>query len=81
MTEKYILTHDLGTTGNKAVLFDLKLNSIYQTKVIYPLYYPKPGWLEQEPEDLWDSVIKATHTIVHDNNIQPEVIIGLIFDS
>ena len=81
MTGKYILTHDLGTSGNKAVLFDLKLNALYQTKVNYPLYYPKQGWVEQEPEDFWNAVIKATHTLIHENNINPDDIIGLIFDS
>ncbi len=82
MTGKYILTHDLGTSGNKAVLFDLKLNALYQTKVNYPLYYPpKPGWIEQEPEDFWNSVIKATHVVIHENNINPDDIIDLIFDS
>ncbi|MEE9574044.1 MAG: FGGY-family carbohydrate kinase [Candidatus Neomarinimicrobiota bacterium] len=81
MTGKYILTHDLGTSGNKAVLFDLKLNALYQTKVNYPIYYPKQGWVEQEPEDFWNAVIKATHTLIHENNINPEDIIGLIFDS
>ena len=81
MTEKYILTHDLGTSGNKAVLFDLKLNALYQTKVNYPLYYPKQGHVEQEPEYFWNSVIKATHTLVSENNINPNDIIGLIFDS
>ena len=78
---KYILTHDLGTSGNKAVLFDLKLNALYQTSVKYPLYYPKQGWVEQEPEDFWNAVKKATHTLINENNINPDDIIGLIFDS
>ncbi len=81
MTGKYILTHDLGTSGNKAVIFDLKLNTLYQTKVNYPIYYPKQGYVEQEPEDFWNSVIRATHTLVNENNINPDDIIGLIFDS
>jgi len=78
---KYILTHDLGTSGNKAVLFDLKLNAIYQTSVNYPLYYPKQGWVEQEPEDFWNAVKNATHTLINENNINPDDIISLIFDS
>ncbi|TFG00811.1 MAG: hypothetical protein EU540_04855 [Promethearchaeota archaeon] len=81
MTEKYILTYDLGTSGNKAVLFDLKLNPLYQTKVNYPLYYPKQGWVEQEPEDFWNAVKKATNTLIHNNNINTDDIVGLIFDS
>ena len=57
MTGKYILTHDLGTSGNKAVLFDLKLNALYQTKVNYPLYYPKQRWVEQDLKKIIHSSI------------------------
>ena len=77
---KYILTHDLGTSGNKAALFDLNLELISQIKVDYPLYYPKPGWAEQNPEDYWDTVKKATNTLIQQNNIDPDEILTLAFD-
>ena len=77
---KYILTHDLGTTGNKAALFDLNLNIVYHTKEDYPIYYPEQGWAEQKAENYWDSVQKATRTIIQENNINPEDILALVFD-
>ena len=78
---KYILTHDLGTSGNKAVLFDSNLDVISQIKINYPLYYPKPGWAEQNAEDYWDAVKKATNVLVHQMNINPDEIRALTFDS
>jgi len=77
---KYILAHDLGTSGNKAALFDLNLELISQTKENYPLYYPKLGWAEQNPEDYWDAVKKATITVIQQSNIAPDEILAVVFD-
>jgi xylulokinase len=76
----YILTHDLGTSGNKAVLFDLELNVISKIKKEYPIFYPKLGCAEQNCEDYWNSVIEATNTLVQQSNIDPNKIIALSFD-
>ncbi|MEJ2251176.1 MAG: FGGY-family carbohydrate kinase [Candidatus Lokiarchaeota archaeon] len=78
--KKYILTHDLGTTGNKAALFDDKLNLIHKTKFDYPIFYPKKGWAEQDAEDYWNSVIQSTKVLLDEKNIEPSDIQGLIFD-
>ncbi|MFW9988130.1 MAG: FGGY-family carbohydrate kinase [Candidatus Odinarchaeota archaeon] len=80
MNGKYILTHDLGTSGNKAVLFDLNLDVISQVKVNYPLYYPEPNCVEQNPIDYWDAVKESTRTLLQENNIDPEEIITLALD-
>ena len=80
MEKKYILTHDLGTSGNKAALFDLGLNVISQTKIEYPLYYPKSGWAEQNPNDYWDAVKKGTNAIINESNVDKNEIIALAFD-
>ncbi len=80
MERKYILTHDLGTSGNKAVLFDLNLNVISQIKIDYPLYYPKSGWAEQNADDYWEAVKKATNILITKSNINQNEIIALAFD-
>lgn len=80
MEGKYILTYDLGTASLKTALFDLNLNIVYQTIEKYPMYYPKPGWAEQEAEDWWKSVIKTTQTIIQGNNIDPSEVAALSFD-
>lgn len=80
MERKYILVHDLGTSGNKAVLFDLNLNVVSQIKIDYPLYYPKSGWAEQNAEDYWEAVKNATKFLVTKSNINQNEIIALTFD-
>ncbi|MGB2599961.1 MAG: glycerol kinase GlpK [Candidatus Omnitrophota bacterium] len=53
---KYILSIDQGTTGSRAVVYDkkgVKVASAYQE---FPQYFPKPGWVEHRPEEIWKSV-------------------------
>ena len=47
--ERYILSHDMGTSSDKAVLVDYCGN--IRTTVVepYPTYYPNPAWVEQDP--------------------------------
>ena len=80
MEKKYILSYDLGTTGNKAVLFDLNLNVISHVKESYPLFCPQQGCAEQNAEDYWDSVVKATHKLIKNPNVEPDNVIALNFD-
>jgi xylulokinase len=80
LEKKYILTHDLGTSGNKAVLFDTNLNVISQTKIDYPLYHPTSGCAEQNPSDFWDAVKKGTNILITNNNIDIKEIAALVFD-
>ena len=48
---------DLGTSGLKAIVTDLKGQTLAEASVTYPLHTPKPGWTEQDPAD-W---VKAAH--------------------
>ncbi len=80
MSTKYIITYDLGTTGNKAALFDIQLNLISQYKVDYPIYYPKKGWAEQEAEDYWNSMIETTKKIINQSKINTDDVKALICD-
>jgi xylulokinase len=78
MTEKkYILAHDTGTGGNKAVLCDLKgkvLHSAYQS---YGISYPQPEWVEQNPDELWQAVAATSHKVIQESGIDPAEILGV----
>ncbi len=76
---KKLLMFDLGTSGNKAALFDFKLNCISQAYEKYPLDYPKPGWAEQDPEDFWNSVKKNISTLIKTTQMDPMEISALSF--
>lgn len=58
MKEKYILALDLGTTGNRAILFDKKQNIISQVYEEFPQIYPQAGWVEHDATAIWRSTLK-----------------------
>lgn len=57
--KKYAIGIDIGTSGAKTVLFDIAGKVIKSATEEYPLYQPKNGWAEQNPDDWWTAV-KAT---------------------
>lgn len=54
--KKYILAIDQGTTGSRAVVYDKSGKSIASAYREFPQHFPKPGWVEHDPHDLWNSV-------------------------
>ena len=59
-----ILAHDLGTTGNKASLFDTGGRLLGSAFVPYGTDYPRPGWAEQDPADWWRAVAASTQRLL-----------------
>lgn len=74
-----ILTYDIGTTGAKAVLFKKDATIVGSKYKQYETYYPKPGWVEQSPEEWWKAVIQATNELVQETGIDPQNIAGISF--
>src|SRR3990170_2660250 len=77
MTKRFILAHDTGTGGDKAVLTDLSgriLHSHYQP---YPVLYPRPEWAEQDPEVLWSTVAATTRRVIEAAGVDPGDILGV----
>lgn len=72
MAEKYVLAHDLGTTGNKASFFDSKGKVKASAFSGYPTAYPQANWVEQDPEDWWRAVCLSTRQLLGETGIQKE---------
>jgi len=53
--EKYILALDQGTTSSRAIIFDKKGNIISSAQKEFTQYFPKPGWVEHDPLEIWES--------------------------
>ena len=54
-----ILAIDQGTTNSKALLIDEKGAVVATAAVPVPVSYPQPGWVEQSPEELWGTLVRA----------------------
>jgi xylulokinase len=79
MTEKFILAHDLGTTGNKATLFDADGQVRASAFFGYKTEFPRPNWAEQNPEDWWQAVCITTHQLLGDAKVLPNDIACISF--
>src|ERR1051326_430086 len=50
-----ILAIDLGTTGNRAIVFDRETNVVAKSYREFKQLFPKPGWVEHDPVEIWES--------------------------
>lgn len=66
-----LLSIDQGTTSSRAMLFEKDGTSLYTSQLEFPQIYPDSGWVEHDPEAIWDTVVKATREAInHAANIQ-----------
>ncbi len=75
--KKYILAHDTGTGGNKAVLCDLKGRVVHSVYRSYGISYPHPEWVEQDPDELWRVVAATSRQVIQESGVDPEDILGV----
>ncbi len=71
MEEKYILVNDVGTTGVRAVIFDRDTNVVREVYREIPQIFPRPGWTEQDPADLFEGCVEVTRTALEESGIKP----------
>jgi glycerol kinase len=55
----HILAIDQGTTGSRAIVFDRRGRAVASAYEEFPQYFPKPGWVEHDPEEIWRSVYRT----------------------
>lgn len=79
--EAYILSHDIGTSSDKAVLVDFQGRVAASYSQDYPTYYPNPAWVEQDPEDYWRAVSATSRAIIQKTGIRPEQVKGVVFST
>ena len=53
--EQYILSLDQGTSSSRAIVFDRKGQICSMAQREFPQYFPKPGWVEHNPHEIWSS--------------------------
>ncbi len=54
---KYVLAIDQGTTSSRAILFDDKMKVVASGQKEFTQIFPKSGWVEHDPEEIWESVL------------------------
>jgi len=78
--KKWLLGIDIGTSACKVALFSPEGHVAAQGSGEYKVYYPQPGWAEQNPEDWWNAICKAVRTMLAGSGIDPADIAGIGID-
>ncbi len=79
--ESYLLGIDGGTESLRVGIFDLEGNRIAFVSEAYPVYFPRPGFAEQNPEDWWESFKKALSKVLNQSKINPREIEAIGMDA
>jgi glycerol kinase len=68
---------DQGTTGSRVMLVDKKGGIVSSAYTEFQQIYPQPGWVEHNPEIIWDSTLQVMRQALRDASLKPEEILGI----
>ncbi len=74
---QYILALDQGTTSSRAILFDKEGNIQAVEQQEFTQIYPKPGWVEHNPIEIWQTQLKVAQNVLNNNGVQPSQITAI----
>ena len=72
---EYILAIDQGTTGTTSLLMDCNLNRIAEASVDFEQFFPSPGWVEHDLNDIWTSVLQTVREVT--KHVDPRRILAI----
>lgn len=78
---KYLIAHDVGTSGSKGTLIDMTLTVSASESAEYKVLFPEKGHAEQNPEDWWNAVTKTTKTLIEKTGVNSNDIVGVVFSA
>jgi len=77
MEKEYIMALDQGTTSSRAVIFDNQGKVVSMAAKEFRQIYPRPGWVEHDPMEIWDSQVKAARQALDSVNLSPQQIAAI----
>ncbi len=72
-----ILAIDQGTTGTTCLLVDRDLAVVARANQEFPQHFPRPGWVEHDPDEVWSSVCQAIAAVLERSGVDPARIVAL----
>lgn len=70
--EKYILALDQGTTSSRAILFNHAGEIVGTAQVEFTQHFPKPGWVEHDPMEIWQSQLQVAKAVLKRQKVKPQ---------
>lgn len=77
MSNRYILTVDQSTSATKAIIFDDKGRLIHRYNITHKQYYPKPGWVEHDPEEIFNNTLKAIKEVTRESRVSLDEVMAI----
>jgi glycerol kinase len=74
---KYLLSIDQGTTSSRAILFTTQGERYASAQEEFPQYFPLDGWVEHNPNELWQSVLSTCQKVLDENQLSASDILGI----
>ncbi len=77
MAQKYIMALDQGTTSSRTIIFDEAGSVVAAAQKEFTQIYPKPGWVEHDPLEIWSTQLETAQEALKKANAQPEQIAAI----
>ncbi len=62
--KKFLVAIDQGTTSSRTILFDVKGNIRFKSQLEFKQYFPKNGWVEHDPMEIWNTTLKTLKNVI-----------------
>ncbi|WP_047999059.1 glycerol kinase GlpK [Lactiplantibacillus herbarum] len=77
MSAEYIMAIDEGTTSTRAIIFNHAGEKIADAQREFPQYFPQPGWVEHNANEIWNAVSSTIANVLIEGGIRPSQIKGI----
>mgnify|MGYP001427962205 CR=1 FL=1 len=74
---RYILAFDQGTTSSRSIVFDENGHIISVAQKEFTQHYPHPGWVEHDPDEIWQSQMETAKDAIRKAGISPSEILAI----
>ncbi len=73
----FLLAIDQGTTSSRSIIFDQNGHIQAQHQIEFQQHYPQKGWVEHDPEEIWQSTLESIKQALHAANLNPATLVGI----
>ncbi|HJS73771.1 MAG TPA: FGGY family carbohydrate kinase, partial [Vicinamibacteria bacterium] len=71
MKPRVVAAIDQGTTSSRCILFDQEGGVVSMHQLEHRQIYPRPGWVEHDPEEIWDKTAEVIRAAIAKANLAP----------
>jgi glycerol kinase len=77
MSEQYVAAIDQGTASSRCLVFDRSARIVSVAQKEHQQFFPRPGWVEHDPEEIWANVDEVVHGALEKANLRSSDLVAL----